>query len=155
MEELSDSTYEIITQLVDEAENDCRRNDFRSSISKYKKAARLLPKPRYEWEAYSWLMCGIGLNYVEIENWQEAFKFLNYSLLSSDEMVDASVWFHTGQALYKMGRFDESKDYLIKAFILNKGVFDKHDPEYKAFIVEDLRLMNEAAGISDEEGGGS
>lgn len=110
MEELSDNTYEIITQLSDEAKNDCEKNEHQSSIDKYKKAVRLLPPPRYEWEAYSWLMTGIGLNYVDMENWQEAFKFLNYSLLSSDEMIDASVWFPWQAERYE----DEGQEHGIQ-----------------------------------------
>lgn len=114
MEELSDNIYELITQLIDEGKEHCENDEYQSSTDKYKKAIRLLPNPRYEWEAFSWLTSSIGLNYMKLENWEDSFKFLNYSLLTSTETNDPLIWFSAGKALHKMNRQDESKNFLSK-----------------------------------------
>jgi tetratricopeptide (TPR) repeat protein len=102
MEELSDNIYELMTELVDEGKEFCEKDEYNLSTDKYKKAIRLLPNPKYEWEAFSWLTSSIGLNYLKLENWEDGFKFLHYSLLTTVETNDPLVWFSAGKALYKI-----------------------------------------------------
>ncbi|HMR11615.1 MAG TPA: hypothetical protein PKA88_37800, partial [Polyangiaceae bacterium] len=58
--ELDDSIYARVTDVCDIAEQRIEAGDYASAIRAYQDAYALLPDPREQWEAATWILTGIG-----------------------------------------------------------------------------------------------
>jgi hypothetical protein len=59
--QLPDDICEKIHELSEAGNNLCEVNEFSRAVDQWTKALTLLPEPKVEWEAYTWLSASVGM----------------------------------------------------------------------------------------------
>jgi Flp pilus assembly protein TadD len=67
MAELDDEIYGRITELSDEGNELAEDDNFEAAVAKFSEALELIPAPKTDWEAATWLYASIGDMYYSLE----------------------------------------------------------------------------------------
>lgn len=139
MEELKDDVYNEVLRLSKIGNANYEEGQLKESISKYKEALKLLPSPKYEWDSFSWLTNNIGISYFDMEDWAMAQKYFRASLLTPQGMEDGLIWFYSGICLEHLSFERESKDAFLRAYTIDKQLFEDESRGHLELIKEDLQ----------------
>jgi tetratricopeptide (TPR) repeat protein len=72
--ELPDSVHERITQFSKDGDVLAQQGKYREAVDKYLQAFELLPEPRTDWEACTWLLAAIGDANFRSKNYEQATR---------------------------------------------------------------------------------
>ncbi|MFV0304912.1 MAG: tetratricopeptide repeat protein [Moheibacter sp.] len=129
--ELDDQIYSEILSISEVGENFMEEDDYDAAIFEFKKALSLVPSPKTDWEASTWLYSGIGDAYFfkkEYENSLNAFL----DAYNCPEAIDNPfIYLRIGQNWEEMGNNDKAKDNLLRAYMLaGQDIFSDENPKF-------------------------
>ena len=127
-----------LTQLIDGL---CRKGDqfagmdqYDDAIEKYSEAWNLLPEPRDQWPAATWILISVGDAHFRLNEFAEGADILLDALHFPDGEDNPFLLLRLGQCLLELGRLDEAADALEEAY--RRGgdeLFADEDPKYLGF----------------------
>ena len=133
--ELDDELYEQITALAESGDVFAEKEEFGNAINEYEKALALLPEPKTDLEAATWLYVALGDALFNQKNFNGALGAYQRALLSPDGTGNPYVWFSLGSAFYELDNLEKAKTHFMSAFMLDGDeVFRDADPAYLALI---------------------
>lgn len=135
--EISDAAYQKI-EIWSEQGNDFFENEqFSKALEKYQAALALVPSPKTDWEAATWLYTSIGDVYFSQGNFDEAKDKYYNALNCPDGISNPYINLSLGQALYELDEFEEAKKFLLLAY-MSEGheIFKDEDPKYIKHIAD-------------------
>lgn len=137
MKELSDSVYLKIERLSEEGNLFYEEEQFARALRRYQAALELVPDPKTDWEASTWLYTSIADTHFSRAELAEA-KANYYNALNCPEgMGNAYIHFGLGQVLYELEEHKKSRDSLLRAYMLaGEDIFEEEDPKYYQSIEE-------------------
>ena len=144
MMELDDRIYAEVKKLSAEGNELFEQDRFEEAIEKFESAYHLLPEPRHQWEASSWIQAGAGDAYFFAGNYQEAYDHFSLALRSAGGMDTGFVWLRIGQSMFEL-KLDEKKtlDALLSAYMMEgEKIFDDEDEKYFNFLKENVDLRS-------------
>ena len=123
--------YQKIEQLSEEGNVLFEAEQLQQALRKYEAALNLIPSPKTDWEASTWLYTSIGDVYFskgEVEQSKESyFNALN----CPDGISNGYIHFSLGQVLYELEDFEKSKEYLLRAYMIEgEDIFEDEDEKY-------------------------
>ncbi len=128
--EIDEKIYDKITQLTDMG-NDVFEEDLNLAIEYYEKALALVPDPKNDWEASTWIYTAIGDAYFFLEKYEMAINALSNAMLCPDAISNAFIWLRMGEAYYELSNNEKAREYLMRAYLLDgKDVFEAEDDKY-------------------------
>lgn len=133
--ELDTATLEQIKSLC--AAGDSLANDakYQQAIEEYNKAWELVPNPKNEWEASTWILVAIADAAFLGGYRTTARECLEYSLTCPGGLGNPFVHMRYGQLLLDAGEADHAADELMRAYMGGGAdVFRLEDPKYLAFL---------------------
>lgn len=137
--EIDDEVYEQITALAESGDNFAEKEQFGSAISKYEQALDLLPEPKTDWEAATWLYVALGDALFNQKDFNAALGAYQRALMSPDGTGNPYVWFSLGSAFYELDNLEKAKTHFMSAYLLDgEEVFQDADPDYLALISEEI-----------------
>lgn len=114
--------------LVEEGEVD-------HAIRKYLTALNLVPIPKNEWEASTWIYTALGDAYFINEEYVFAKNNYFNALNCPDGISNPLILLNLGESLVECGEIDKAKDYLLKAYMLEGyEIFSEEDEKYYELI---------------------
>ena len=129
-------------ELSDLIDGLCRRGDqfagmeqYDDALDQYGKAWDLLPEPREQWPAATWILLSAGDAHFRLQDFDEAIDLLLDALDCPDGEENPFLALRLGQCLLEAGRHSEAGAALEQA--LRGGgaeLFADEDPKYLAFI---------------------
>ncbi len=129
--ELSENLYAKIIALSEEADEMFESGLIEKSIELNVKALSLVPVPKEEWEATTWLATAIGDGFYELGGLENANTYYELSYKSPGGIENPYVNFCLGQINYDFRRFDKSQEFFMRAYMLGGyEVFEGEDPKY-------------------------
>jgi tetratricopeptide (TPR) repeat protein len=129
--ELSEETYEKITELCEKGNELTEENNFEEALKIYLEALKLLPEPKNQWEASSWINSVIGDTYFILKNYKEAKEYFYDALNYLDSIDNPFINLRLGQTLYELKEYEKAKEYLQIAFMLEGyEIFFDEDKKY-------------------------
>jgi tetratricopeptide (TPR) repeat protein len=138
--ELSDNLYSKILLLSEEGEKFFEKSEFDNAINRFKEAVDLLPIPKTQWEAGLWLFTALGDVYFLKKEYNTSSTYLFDALNCPNGHSNPFVLCRLGQALFEMQSFEKSKEYLLKAYMLDGfEVLKGEDPKYKDFLIKYIK----------------
>lgn len=135
--ELNNEVYDKIVKLCENADQLAEEDKLDQAINKYKNALNLIPLPKEEWEASTWIYTAIGDMYFIKEDFLMAKEAFYNAMNCPDGITNPLILFRLGQCLFECEQFEKSKEYLLKAYMLEgDSIFYEEDEKYFDLIKE-------------------
>lgn len=151
--ELSDEVYDKITALSEKGDEYAEKEQFTSALKQYEEALNLLPEPKTDWEAATWLYTAIGdvhYNKLELHQAMDAYQ---KALMSPDGTGNPYIWFSIGQIYFEEENFEKAKTHFMSAYLLDgEEIFEGENPVYFELIKEETDKKSETPDNRDKEG---
>lgn len=139
--ELDDNTHHQVTALSEEGDGFIENGNHIDAIKKYNLALDLLPTPKDQWEASTWLYVAIGDAFFFADNYQATYDYFMDALNCPDATDNPFIHLRIGQALYQLDHHDKAIDSLLKAYMLDgEEVFENEDDIYLDFLKSKVNL---------------
>lgn len=117
--ELDDDIYDKITLLSKEGNKLINADKFDDAIDKFNKALNLVPEPKTDWEASTWLYTAIGDAYFlkgeypkSLDNFYDAYN-------CPDAVDNPFINLRLGQNLFELNQMEKAEDFLMRAYMLD------------------------------------
>lgn len=123
---------------------DMREFDF--ALSKYYEALTLVPDPKSDYKATTWIYSSIGEVHWKKRNYNEAGRAFLQAYRSAGGEQSADVNFRLGQCLVECGAADMAHTYLLQAYMLDGDALFAGENE-KYFDV----IRDEVEGPAEQE----
>jgi len=136
MKEIPDEIYDKIEKWSEEGNNFFEREQFTQALKKYKAALKLVPEPKSDWEASTWLYTSIGDVHFSENDFDKA-KENYYSALNCPDGHNPYVNLSLGQTLYELEESETSRKFLLLAYMSEGNeIFEDEDPKYIGHITD-------------------
>lgn len=129
--ELDQRIYREICDLSQEGNQYLDVDNFELAEKKYLEALNLIPKPKTEWEASTWLYVALGEVYFFASKYLEAIPFFNEALKCPEGLGNPLINLRMGQCYYELENYDFAKEHFLKAYMVEgKEIFEGEDDKY-------------------------
>lgn len=126
--ELPDETYTAIENLSEEGNDLCDDENFLAAIEKWNQAFLLLPDPKVDWEAYTWLSASIGDALYQLKDFAAAREKFFDTLNGPDGKENPFVHYRLGQCEIHLGNEKNGVNHLLQAYMLDgEEIFQAED----------------------------
>lgn len=139
MEDLNPTLKEQVVALCNKALEAQEEERYHASNRDLQKMYELLPEPKSEWKAYTWLISNMADNHFEQEEYAEGFKmFSEVFKLDTTATDNAYLCLRRGQCALEIKNQDVASELLARAFQLEgKELFEDEHLKY-------LKLVKQA-----------
>ncbi len=142
MPKLPDDLRLMIDKLCQKGDQLAQIDQADDALDQFDAAWELLPNPKNQWPAATWILMAAGDVYFEKREFAAAIEMLRDALVLPDGEVNPFIWLRLGQSLFEIGDFDAAADALETAFRKNgEGLFADEDPKYLNFVKTQLGIM--------------
>lgn len=129
--ELSDAIYNQIEVYSEQGNDYCDNEEWEKAIMCFDKALELLPEPKEDWEAATWLYVALGDAFFFSEKYEEALVNLNCARICPDGMANPFILLRLGESYYELGEMELAKRYLLEAYMIEgTEIFEYEDGKY-------------------------
>lgn len=139
--ELDDILYEKIINLTELGEEFFENDNFNEAIEKYKDALSLIPEPKFDWEASTWIYTALGDTYFFMGKYDDGLNYLFEAQKCPDGMANPFILLRIGECFFELKNENKAKDYLLKAYMVEgKKIFDTEDKKYFESIKDLIKI---------------
>lgn len=132
---LDDTTYEEITRLCADGDSLAGEAKYDAAIAEYNKAWKLVPEPKNQWEASTWILAAIADACFLLGKNKSAREALEYAMTCPGAVGNSFLHLRLGQVLFDADEKDAAADELMRAYMgAGSEIFDKDDPKYLEFL---------------------
>ncbi|WP_062064939.1 tetratricopeptide repeat protein [Cellvibrio sp. OA-2007] len=126
--ELPDDIYTEIEELSEAGNQLCDDENFTAAIEKWNQALMLLPDPKSDWEAYTWLSASIGDALYQLKDFAAAREKFFDALNGPDGRENPFVHYRLGQCEIHIGNEENGINHLLQAYMLDgEDIFQAED----------------------------
>jgi hypothetical protein len=144
--ELPAQLYERILQLSAEGDSFIESAAYEVAIGKYNEAWRLVPEPKNDWEASTWLLAAIGDACFLSGYFTSGIEAFEYSLSCPSGFGNPFIHMRLGQCRFETNDYQAATEHLGRAYMLEgKEIFVAEDPKYLEFVK--TKIQKPASGV--------
>ena len=138
--ELPDETYRQITELCKAGDELAQCESLPEALLEYERAWDLLPEPKTDWQASTWILAAIGDVQFSLREYEAAKESLSLAMHCPDAIGNPFLHLRLGEVQFELGDLSRAADDLARAYLLEgKRIFEEDDPKYLSFIKSKLR----------------
>jgi hypothetical protein len=142
MSELSEATHSEIQRLSAEGDALANEREYSEAIPVYWQGWDLLPEPKIEWEAATWLLAAIGDANFLGRDYTAGKDNLTTAMRCPNAIGNPFLHLRLGQCQFELGVLDRAADELMRGYMgAGTEIFKDQDPKYLRF------LQSKAKGI--------
>ena len=148
MPKLPDDIRLMIDKLCQKGDQFAQIDQIDDALDQYEAAWELLPNPKQDWPAATWILMAAGDACFEKRDFVVASETMRLALDYPDGETNAFIWLRLGQSLFERNDFDGAADALVNAF--RKGgdaLFADEDPRYIQFVKTQLGVSRESSNV--------
>lgn len=143
--ELSDETHEEVKRLCAEGDQQANSKQFAAALVLYWQAFDLLPEPKTDWSAGTWILAAIGDANFLAGDFEAGRDNLSSAMHYPDAIGNPFLHLRLGQCQFELGALERAADELSRAYMgAGAEIFSKDDPKYFDFLK--TRLQRPASG---------
>ncbi len=129
--ELEDELYDKIVEWSEDGDTLLGEEDYEGAIKKYQAALGLLPEPKYDWEAGTWLYAALGDAYYLSSRYNEAERCLQEALKCPDGIGNPFILLRLGECHYELGNMKKAKENILQAYMCEgEDIFEEEEGKY-------------------------
>lgn len=141
MKEIEDKIHEEIKSLSQSGDALAEAEDYAQALVQYWSAFDLIPEPKNEWEATTWVLAAIGDANFLSKDYQAGIDNLSNAMYCPNAIGNPFLHLRLGQCLFEMEFLDQAADELIRAYALEgEELFSEDDPKYLDFLRTRIEL---------------
>jgi tetratricopeptide (TPR) repeat protein len=142
MPELPEVIHSEIQRLSAEGDALAKERRYSEAIPVYWQAWDLLPEPKTEWEAATWLLAAIGDANFLGRDFTAGKDNLATAMHCPNAIGNPFLHLRLGQCQFELGVLDRAADELMRAYMgAGAEIFEGQDPKYLRF------LQSKAKGV--------
>ncbi len=146
MPELSEEVHSEIQRLSAEGDSQAAASQFSEALRTYWLAWDLLPEPKIEWDAATWILAAIGDANFLSGDYEAGRDNLSNAMRCPSAIGNPFLHLRLGQCQFELGALDRAADELMRAYMGDGGaVFKGQDPKYLRF------LQTKAKGVGEQK----
>ena len=150
MSDLPQSTHEEIRRLCAEGDALAEKSRYPDAIELYWSAWDLLPEPKTEWDAATWILVAIGDANFQSGDYEAGRDNSSMAMQCPNAIGNPFVHLRLGQCQFELGGLDRAIGELTRAYIGHgEDIFKDNDPKYLAFLK--TKLLPPANGWTENE----
>jgi hypothetical protein len=132
--ELSDEIHERIQILCKEGDALAEQCQYSAALKKYWAAWGLLPEPKTDWKAATWILAAIGDANALSGDFTAGRDNLSMAMHCPDAIGNPFLHLRLGQCQFELGNLDRAADELARAYMgAGSDIFEGAD-KYFAFL---------------------
>jgi hypothetical protein len=136
---ISDKVHEEIKRLCAKGDELAESESYGEALETYWQAWDLLPEPRMQWEAATWILAAIGDANFLSGDFVAGRDNLSTAMHCPAAIGNPFLHLRLGQCQLELGNVDRAADELARAYIQEgKRLFEGEDPKYLDFIKNKL-----------------
>lgn len=137
MDALNETLYQQISSLCDEGDNLADEGQFAAALKQYQAAWKLLPDPKNQWEAATWILVAMGdVNFLS-GRYRQAVNDLNTALENIHAADNPFIYLRLGQSRLELGEEAAALEALQTAEELgDEELWEGEDEKYRRFLAE-------------------
>jgi hypothetical protein len=133
--ELSSEAHDEIKRLCASGDQLSANRAYDEAIAEYNKAWELVPEPKNEWNASTWILAAIADACFLGGYKTSAREALDYAMTCPGAIGNPFLHLRYGQVLLDSGSSDRAADELMRAYMGGGSeIFESEDPKYLAFL---------------------
>ena len=134
--ELPESTYDKIKAYCTKGDELAIEKKYSAALAEYNSAWSLVPEPKNEWEASTWVLAAIGDVCFLGGFMISAREALQYAVTCPGAMGNPFIHLRYGQVLFDAGEMDAAANELTRAYMGagSELFFSKEDQKYFEFL---------------------
>ena len=141
MSELDPLIYDRVKALSAEGDALAGASQFEAAIAKYNEAWALIPEPKGDWNASTWLLAAIGDACFLGGYNTSAREALEFAMQCPDAIGNPFLHLRLGQVLFEASDLDRSADELMRAYMeASDDIFANEDSKYLTFLATRAKL---------------
>lgn len=135
MKELDHKTHSAIAQLSQKGDSYAENGDYPRALAAYWQAFDLIPEPKTDWEATTWVLAAIGDANFLGNDFQAGLDNLSNAMHCPGAIGNPFLHLRLGQCQFELGNLDRAADELTRAYaVAGEEIFEEDDPKYFAFL---------------------
>ena len=134
-QELDARTYEAIAALCSEGDRLASAKCYEEAVAEYNKAWQLVPEPKNQWQASTWVLAAIADACFLSGYKTSARKALEFAMTCPEAIGNPFLHLRLGQVLLDLGNEAGAADELMRAYMGGGAeIFASEEPHYLAFL---------------------
>jgi tetratricopeptide (TPR) repeat protein len=139
---LSPDVQERMDELCREGDEHLDAGDFEHALEAYRTAADLIPDPKEDWQASTWIFTAIGEALYFKGEYAEALQNLRVAVVSPGGLGNPLVHLRLGEVYYELGDFEKAGDELTRAYMgAGREIFVSENTKYISFLSTKIELV--------------
>ena len=139
-ETLPDDLYDRVVALTNEAQEWEEIEEWNKARAALEQALALLPEPKWNWEASTWIFTALGDIEFQAERYEPAREAFRQAILGPGAIGNPFIHLRRGQIFFELGEMKWAADELTGAYMLEgKEIFKDQDPKYFEYLKTVLR----------------
>ena len=135
MAELSDAVHAEIERLCALGDEHAQAARYPKALETYWNAWDLLPDPKTQWEAATWILAAVGDANFLGKDYVAGRDNLGKAMECPGAIGNPFLHLRLGQCEFEVGHLDRAADELMRAYMgAGPEIFDGQDPKYLSFL---------------------
>lgn len=132
---LEPAIFEAIKSLCAKGDERAESGSYETAIAEYNKAWALVPEPKNEWEASTWVLTAIADACFLGGYMKSARKALEFVMTCPGGIGNPFLHLRLGQVLFEGGERERAADEMMRAYMGGGAeIFGNDDPKYLEFL---------------------
>lgn len=142
--ELPELLYDQVEALSEQGSELFDNGQFDNAASAWMQALNLLPEPKSDWDACTWLCSSLGDAHYQLGQFEAAKQFLFDALNGPDGQASPFTHYRLGQTEVKLGNLGSAKSHLLQAYMLDGETIFGGEPDGLDYlqILKDAKLVS-------------
>lgn len=150
--ELNDRVYEKVKKYCDEGNELSEKNHFKAAINCFEKAYEIIPDPKRNWEASTWISASIGDCYYFSEEFNKSLVYFEEAYNCPGGNENPFILLRIGENHFELSNYEAAKEYLLKAYMLEGyDIFKDEEKKYYRYIKEDSQKVGQLPPMINDE----
>jgi len=133
--ELNEHTHHEIERHCAAGDEFAGQGNYDAAVVEYRKAWQLIPDPKTEWEAATWVLAAIADAQFAAGKHEAAKDALQQVMVCPGALGNPFLHLRFGEVSFELGELDKSADELMRAYMgAGPEIFENEDPKYLAFL---------------------
>jgi tetratricopeptide (TPR) repeat protein len=134
-DELDPAVYDAVKAHCAKGDELAGARHYEEAIAQYSEAWNLIPEPKTDWNASTWIIAALADAYFLGGYKQYAKEALDFGMDCPGAIGNPFMHLRYGQALLDLGEEDRAADQLIRAYMSEgEEIFEPEDPRYLEFL---------------------
>ena len=146
MDELPDALHEQIKALSAQGDQLASEAEYQAALSKYNEAWQLVPEPKTDWRASTWVLAAIGDACFLGRFFATGAEALRDAMHCPGGFGNPFIHMRLGQCELELGNEPAATDNLLRAYALEgKRIYSAEDPKYFQYL--QAKIAPPASGV--------